>query len=266
MNELGEPQFVVVAGDWHGNWRWALHVIALADAALTEAGETRKLVIQLGDFGFRPAPDNPGLLLMQEELRERDMELWWLDGNHEFHPDIRQLCADAGTAAQLPYPVPIPLPNMDRIRYLPRGTRWRWAGRTWLAVGGAVSVDKLRRTAGVSWWPEEEITEVQADAIVAAGPADVLLSHDCPESWVPWDLLGSPMEAWRPVLPEACAHSRLLERMARGVGVIRVLHGHYHVAADRWHSGVHVTALQMDGADRNWQLVDVERVCGAADE
>ena len=38
-----------------------------------------------------------------------------------------------------------------RIWHLPRGHRWRWHGRDWLALGGAVSLDRAVRTAGVNW-------------------------------------------------------------------------------------------------------------------
>jgi hypothetical protein len=265
-SDTPDPDYVVIAGDWHRNLRWALHVIETADELFTRAGETRRIIIQLGDFGFRPVPANPDLIRVNNALARRGMELWFIDGNHEHWPDIQELCTSAGTAAQLPYPVGIPLPNLDRIRYLPRGTRWKWAGRTWLAVGGAASVDRLLRTEGVSWWPDEEITPAQADAIIAAGSADVLLSHDCPDSLVPWDLLGPPAQAWIPELPRARAHAARLERIARAARVLRVFHGHYHVAADRWHDDVHVTSLQMDGMPENFQLVDVGRACGATDE
>jgi hypothetical protein len=52
-----------------------------------------------------------------------------------------------------------------RIWHLPRGHRWRWHGRDWLALGGAVSLDRGVRTAGVNWWPEEEITWRQAGPV-----------------------------------------------------------------------------------------------------
>jgi hypothetical protein len=130
-----------------------------------------------------------------------------------------------------------------------------------------VSVDRRLRTSGRDWWLEEEITPAQADAIIAAGPADVLISHDCPESWLPWERLGPPMEAWKPVLPDARLHSARLERIARATGIRRVFHGHYHISHDTFITApaVHVTGLNMDGGDDNYQLVDVERVCGSDD-
>jgi hypothetical protein len=270
VNPNADPEFVVLAGDWHGNWKWATHAVERAHEMLSEVGESRKIIIQLGDFGFRiPVRTGPeseenlsALHSISLLLEDAGMELWWIDGNHEDWLGIRRLIAEAGTAPQLPYPVALPLPGMPAIRYLPRGTRWKWAGRRWLAVGGAVSVDKLLRTPGVDWHPDEEVTEEEAERIIATGPADVLLSHDVPDCWFP-SRLPAPADAWLPMLPVARAHSRLLERVARRVGVTRVFHGHYHVFRDDWFPGktrepdVKVTGLPMDGSARNLLMMDV---------
>jgi hypothetical protein len=258
-----DPRFVLIAGDWHGNLPWALHVIDRADKLFTHIGEPSKIIIQLGDFGFRPTPANPDLLQMNDALAERGMELWWIDGNHEFHPDLRALQDFSSQFDDLRTRkiTGIHLPGLLRIRYLPRGTRWTWAGKRWLAVGGAASVDRRMRTEGVNWWPEEELTTQEADAICASGSADVLLSHDCPDAWLPWERLGPPADSWIPELPRARAHSRRLERIARSVGVRRAFHGHYHIEHESFtEPGVHVTGLNMDGGSGNYILVDVERI------
>lgn len=259
--EAAEPQYVVLAGDWHGNYRWVLnYAIPEAERLLTEVGETRKIIIQLGDFGFRLQDGMPGAAWMHQlsqALTRRGMELWWIDGNHEFWPDIRSLLSsvtvpsDSGTYF------------MPAVKYLPRGTRWTWHGKIWLAVGGAVSVDRLLRREGVSWFPDEEITETEADRIIRDGPADILLSHDVPDCWFPSHL--PPLtEAWRPMLPLARAHSRRLERIALDCEVERVFHGHYHHWRRDWYKepyrggcDVLVTGLLEDGFKRNLLLADV---------
>ena len=43
-----------------------------------------------------------------------------------------------------------------------------------------MSLDRAVRTEGVDWFPAEEITDAQEAAVIAAGHADVLVSHDCP--------------------------------------------------------------------------------------
>jgi hypothetical protein len=46
------PGRILVAGDWHGNEDWALHVINRVPRVL--AGETTRMILHLGDFGIWP--------------------------------------------------------------------------------------------------------------------------------------------------------------------------------------------------------------------
>ena len=46
----------------------------------------------------------------------------------------------------------------DHIFHVLRGEIMTLEGKTFLCVGGAVSIDKMYRTPYVSWWPEEQIT------------------------------------------------------------------------------------------------------------
>lgn len=277
MSHPPDPRFAVIVGDVHGNLPWMLHVLDEADKLFTQSGESRRIVIQLGDFGFRPTTDSADLITMNALLGIYGMELWFIDGNHDWHPDLQEIAAayEFEVTCQIDSgypPVPVPVPGFRNIRYLPRGTRWTWAGRTWLAVGGAASVDRLLRTAGVDWWPEEEVTPEQARAVQAAGPADVLLSHDCPADYIPWDKMMTRDQippAWIPELPRAAAHASRLNGIARSVGVTRVFHGHYHVTRDDFYRmpepgsrDVRVTGLDMGGVPGNYQLIDVEAVCG----
>lgn len=251
MNALPDPGHVILAGDWHGNTNWVCnYVIPAAYDKFEELGAQRRIIIQLGDFGFSPASYGEDIPILHSFLAKRGMELWWIDGNHEEWPAIRELVRTSPPEAVM-------LPGGSSIRYLPRGTRWTWHGRTWLAVGGAVSVDRLLRKEGVSWFQDEEITDAEEERIISGGPADVLLSHDVPECWLPE--LPAPAAAWEPMLPLAHEHSRRLERIAVAAGVTRVFHGHYHHS--RWDeyndAAVRVIGLDADGSDRNLVLVDV---------
>ncbi len=256
-----QPGLVVVAGDWHKNERWALHVIPKMAAQL--ASENRKIILQAGDFGIwredaeyhwmgKTYYRETYLEALTAILEEVNAELWFVDGNHEDHPYLKEL-ADK-------YHDPPYLYGWitDRIRWLPRGTRWQWHEKTWLAAGGAVSVDKLQRTEGKSWFPEEEITVKQEAAIIAGGPADVLLSHDAPSS-EPLFLLPPPAE-WLPMIVKAEMHRERMERICAGVKPLHVFHGHYHrmkqgIAHAPWGS-YEYTALDMDGTAYNWGVLN----------
>ena len=89
-----EPRRILVAGDWHGNEDWALSVIRRVPSML--AGEPRRLILQLGDFGIWP--DRAGqhyLARVAALLAEVDAELWFIDGNHEDFPQLARLAATA---------------------------------------------------------------------------------------------------------------------------------------------------------------------------
>lgn len=68
----------------------------------------------------------------------------------------------------------------SRIRVLPRGGRTKIEGLAVAALGGAFSVDYEHRTKGRDWWANEEPTAVEAIALVAGGPIDILITHDSP--------------------------------------------------------------------------------------
>ena len=152
----GGPRRIVVAGDWHGNEEWAVSVIRRVPSLL--AGESRRLILHLGDFGIWPDRDGKAYLdRVSGALAEAEAELWFVDGNHEDFSQLGKLDENPGPDGRVPV--------VPRIMHLPRGYRWSWHGLTWLACGGAVSLDRAVRTEGVDWWPQEEITTEQEVAI-----------------------------------------------------------------------------------------------------
>jgi hypothetical protein len=244
------PDRIAVAGDWHASTRWA--VTAIADIAAQLDGEPEKIILHLGDFGYWPGEPGGGYYLrsVSEALKHYGMYVDFLDGNHEGHEalnTIRDFTSD------------VAVPVFPRIRWLPRGTRWVWHGRTWLALGGAVSVDKGLRDEGVDWFPEEAITPEQAAQVSAQGHADVMVTHDCPAG-VNLGLPVAPLE-WLPQIPAAEAHRELLQTVVDAVQPSYLMHGHYHLAYTKpvamGHGTVQVTGLACDGMAYNWHILNV---------
>lgn len=164
------PVRIGVAGDWHGNTAWATRAVRKMTALLPADGP--RLIVHLGDFGIWPGPGGQEYLArLDAALAEAGAELSFVDGNHEDFTQLARLQPGPDGRAQV----------TERIFHLPRGHRWRWHGRDWLALGGAVSLDRAGRTEGVDWWPEEEITLRQAGSVIDAGPADVMVTHECPD-------------------------------------------------------------------------------------
>jgi hypothetical protein len=99
---------------------------------------------------------------------------------------------------------------------------------TWLALGGAYSVDQHKRTEGRDWWPEEVLTEDDAGIAMDGGRVDVMLTHDSPDGTD----LGAKLPP-NPYFPEhlegAQRHRKLLGRVVDEVCPQVLFHGHYHV-------------------------------------
>lgn len=252
---MSAPDRVVVAGDWHGNSAFATAVIGELDRLLPS--EERRIVLHAGDFGIWPGAHGHSYLVdIETALAEVDAELWFVDGNHEDHWQLR----DLATRARIDPSAPARVPIGDRISWLPRGHRWTWHGRTWMALGGAASVDKPVRARGTSWWPEELLSEADVWTAVEPGPVDIMLTHDAPAS-VPLNL-PRPAPAWWD-LRTADEHRRTVQAVVDEVRPSWLIHGHYHLSAEQTvrmaHGPVQVTSLDSDQAlSGNFRVLDVQ--------
>jgi hypothetical protein len=240
-----EPESsVLVVGDLHANTGAAFGVIDHA------AAHGARVILQGGDFGWWPREEHGRAYLRKVESRLAlwGLELWWIDGNHE----------DFHTLARLPIGPDGRRQVDEHLWHLPRGFRWRWNRSTWVAVGGAVSMDKASRIEGKDWFADEELTLGEAEQIVDDGPADIVLSHDAPLG-VPYlrQELRQDLPAWRRDTPwptgrvmHADEHQRLVRAVVDGTHATKVFHGHHHARYSDTlatpHGPVAVMGLGMD--------------------
>ena len=239
-----DPQRIITAGDWHQNTPWAHHVI-------TQAAEHNiPLILHAGDFmAYGPLL---GVYLNQinRYLEEHNTHLVFIDGNHEDHHYLQQQ-ADAYPGRQL-------IPIRQHITWARRGTRWTWHGKTWLAIGGAVSPDRAVRHQNTSWWPQEEITLLQAATATLPGQAHVMLTHDAPTAVHP--PYGQPPHWWDDRdLARSAAHQDLLLRICAETEPQHLIHGHLHMSYQTtktmpW-GPCEFTGLNADGNNDNWRIL-----------
>lgn len=219
-----EPAKIMLAGDWHGNCTWARSCVEHAHRQGVDA------IVHLGDFGWwvPGVPTEKYLSDLQKLLGDFGITLYWVDGNHEYHPGIDEWvkATDGQPWSHKKYP---------SIIHLPRGFRWEWWGQTWLALGGAHSVDRLMRSEGRSWWDREHISLTEVERAIAGGKVSVMVTHDCPYGV---DIPGIPSEPeldtrgdWpKSELLAASNHRKLLRQVCDEVRPDFLFHGHYH-----WH-------------------------------
>jgi hypothetical protein len=246
------PGKVLVAGDWHGNREWALSVIKRVPQLLS--AEQRPLILHLGDFGIWPGVEGRRYLdSVSAVLDLVGAQLWFIDGNHEDFPQLAKMASGTVPGG--------PVTLRANVYHLPRGHRWQWHGRTWLACGGGVSLDKAGRAEGIDWWPQEEITSEQETAVIAGGHADVMVCHDCPSGVA--HTFPQPPSWWAAAdLTRNDVHRERLQRIVAAVRPAHLIHGHLHRAYQRscdfGYGPVQVTGLAADGSLRNFAVLDVE--------
>lgn len=206
-------ELVAFAGDWHGSTSWALSML--------HSIELRGIqnVVQVGDFGLLPGSER-FLDRLQERLSRSGQIVWWLPGNHDDpHVAERWPMEADGTQAVRP-----------NIRHMPRGHRWTWDGITYLAVGGAISVNRHNLTRDFDWWPEEAISDEDVERAIAGGPVDALVSHDAPTVVPRLDEFLS-RSRWTPptdVEVDVLLNRRRLRTVVDAVKPELLVHGHYH--------------------------------------
>lgn len=170
------------------------------------------IVIQCGDFGYWPrhegAFDVSGGRMSLEPLKRIECPIYFCDGNHEDHSMLRDLPED-GT-----------IPG-TKVRYMKRGTTLDLLGKTFLFMGGAMSIDKSVRTEGVDWFRNETISYSDMMSLPDK-KVDVVVSHTCPTAWLK-RLIGE-LSTYEDRDPSREALQQILDTYRPELWV----HGHWH--------------------------------------
>lgn len=241
-----------LAGDWEGDARWGRRALALL------AEQQISTVLHLGDLTLASSPRARQFLSELEGVCRRfGITLYLTPGNHDDHSLIKTLPVDPDRLSWA----------SDHLAILPRGHRWAMAGKTFLSLGGAPSIDFPSRTRGRDWWPEEMIGDDDVARVAADGHTDVMLTHDAPAPATPavnriiqrgnrsgWSKRGRRYAAQgreRVTAAFNAAHPHLLA------------HGHFHVpdqaviAPDGWGHRCQVLSLASGGKYGNLAVLDL---------
>jgi hypothetical protein len=252
-----------LVGDLEGDREWAVSRLRL----LGERGDV-EVACQLGDLRFGMGPHAEEYLAAVESVcAELGLRLLCINGNHENWARLDRLWAEAGhqhVDGRLK-----PIEVSEHVTLLPRGHRWEMGGRSFVALGGAPSVNRHLLTEGVDWWPSEVICEEHVEATIADGHAEVMLTHDSPGppyctepvadtiASNPW---GSPDSS----LAYAEEGIEKVTRAVVGVAPLLLAHGHFHVAGQavvRLPGAAYDTtiwSLAANGDSGNVRLLDLD--------
>lgn len=206
---------IAFAGDWHGDLRFAQKALKYIEKSGT------KLIIHTGDFGAWPDEKDPlspsGYLRgLESEANRLGITIMFVDGKHEHHSWLGALPIDRDGIRRI----------SNHIWHLPRGFRWEVNGITFLALGGAYSVNRNMLTMGVNCFEEEVIDHGDVEKAIAGGKADVMITHDAP------NLVEIPHSKAHLFPKEAIEiaerHRDLLGKVVDRVQPKHLFHGHFH--------------------------------------
>lgn len=208
MKGLEDVYTFAVAGDWHGDFRYACKAMAYA------ARHGCEVLIQLGDFGYYH--EDRYVTGLDIEAKRLGIHLLFIDGNHEHHRLLLHQPVDDDGVRRL----------KDRVWHLPRGYRWDWHGIKFLALGGAYSIDRTWLVPYVEWFPEETLTIEQMYRATQGGDVHVMFTHEPPNRVLIPNL--NEGIAPRNELELAHEHQTLVGKVVDEVHAKILWHGHMH--------------------------------------
>jgi calcineurin-like phosphoesterase family protein len=217
-------------GDTHNDLDFAENAAKLARQHGAE-------IIQLGDWGFI-WPGSSQLDELSDMLVGFDVTMRFIDGNHDDHPTLKKLRGRVRLRG---------VEIAKRVIYQPRGSVHQDEdGTRFLFLGGAPSIDQAGRTAGVSWWPEEVITDAEYDlARYASGPFHVLVTHDAPAFPPGFTPKGTPSYQ-----RDQLRSMKSVDKLIRHHRPPLHIHGHWHTRYTLKHKiGTIVTGLNCNEID-----------------
>lgn len=227
-------------GDLHGD------LGALLAAARSLRGLGVDIGIAAGDFGFVWPGVNYKRTLdkISNRLQDLDFTLYFVDGNHEWFPELSTYPVGEGGQRII----------RENVIHLPRGYRTALSsGRMLAALGGANSIDRDERREGVDWWPEEAIGDEDLVSL-GHGHADLMVGHDAPLR-VPsldWALAANELGLSEEMQGYSLAGRRTFHRGFSAVRPELYIGGHYHqfideiVDFDDWSSTFRTRILLLD--------------------
>lgn len=241
---------IAIAGDWHGNGRWAERVIERV------ANRGVRHLFQIGDFGLWPGIGGVKYLdVVNSMARKTGVTVYALRGNHDWNWWEELLGSDFSVRDNITGGVYV----RSHIVLLPR-TGSFFLGfpeehrREIFVAGGAVSIDKSYRVVGESWWVEEQLTDAEVEAIPERR-FDILLTHDCSNKTPFRDRLKPDLDS--------VAHRQRIDRVLAKTSPKVHFHGHMHTWYD-WMNPVgprdwtQTYGLEMDGDQRATGILDLK--------
>lgn len=218
----------LIVGDVHGDLQFAMKMCKMAESNGIDT------IIQVGDFKFWDHTKWGVEFLdsLNENSEIHGVKWVFLPGNHENFDSLEEHQLNPSRTEEGFVMI------RDRISYTGKVSKWVWEGVSFKAVGGAYSIDKGSRIPLESWWPQETLTAGELLLSEVMGPADVLLTHDCP-TYAPFSFIRN--------IPESHIHRQMINRVVEHSQAKVHFHGHMH----DWYDYINPWGGQIYGLECN---------------
>ena len=177
-------------------------------------------LIIAGDFGG-VWDGNWQDITVQKFYNEQPYTTLFIDGNHENFDLLNSYpvdCWNGGKVHRI----------TDKIVHLMRGQVFIIAGKTIFTFGGGLSVDKIYRTPGLTWWPQEEPSEYECREAMDNLERhnfmiDFIVTHAGPES-----IVRNEIHSVHNLLCLNCETEKFLDKVLESTEYSHWYCGHYH--------------------------------------
>lgn len=216
---------IYITGDTHGNqYKWIEQIEPMLSPS--------DMILVCGDFGVGFWN---GRYWSEETfydfLSEQEYTVLFIDGNHENFDKLSRYPVETWHGGRVHK-------IRENVIHLMRGEVYTIEGVTIFAMGGGYSVDKYRRTEGISWWPqempsEEEYRNALANLEKAGNHVDYIITHTAPSETVYYlstmrssGIRNDVVQEWR--------LTGFLDEIQRMVAYKHWYFGHFHVDLELW--------------------------------
>ena len=171
---------IYITGDTHGDFK------RVADFCFRVGTSKNDVLIILGDSGLNYYDPSRSKYLKMF-VQELPITIFCIHGNHEMRPEaLPSYKTKEWRGGTVYYEDGFP-----SLLFAKDGSVFDFDGVSTAVIGGAYSIDKLRRIVlGLGWWNYEQPSQEIKDRFVSALEArnwnvDVILSHTCPLKYEP---------------------------------------------------------------------------------
>ena len=196
-------------------------------------------IVQVGDTGFGflpPEKEARKAKFLNDVLKAQNIHMFMIRGNH----------CDPSFFKTINHPY-----GQTNITLLPDCSEINLAGKNILLVGGAVSVDRIFRKEGISWWRDEVFV---FDENFVYQQYDIIATHSRPiESglFLGYKNISTYLQEDKTLKESLEKESALMSQFYEKVKGTPVWYfGHFHQSTESFFNGTKFKALDIDEIDR----------------